>query len=159
VCILTKSGLVTRDIDVVARMPDASVGFSVAFHDEGIREIFEAKAPPNDQKIAALKTLKDAGIETYVLICPVMPFITNINACIEMVAPYADTIWFYALSMASEEDQNWQYILKILERHYPELINQFQQPAFSSDHPYWNEVRAKIEAIKLESGLNMKIEL
>jgi DNA repair photolyase len=159
VCILTKSGLVTRDIEVIARMPESSVGFSVAFQDDGAREIFEANAPPNDQKIAALKTLKDAGIETYVLICPVMPFITDIEACIEMVAPYADTIWFYALSMVSEGDRNWQYILNILKRHYPELTEQFRQPAFSSGHPYWNKARAKIEALQLESGLNMRIEL
>jgi DNA repair photolyase len=159
VCILTKSDLVTRDIDVIANMPGSSVGFSVAFQDEGVRELFEAKAPPNDQKIAALKRLKDVGIETYVLICPIMPFITDIEACIELAAPYADTIWFYALSMVSEEDRNWRYIHKIIKRHYPELTDQFRQSAFSSDHPYWNKMRAKIETHQLESGLNMRIEL
>ncbi len=159
VCILTKSYLVTRDIDVIARMPESSVGFSVAFQDEVVRQLFEANAPSNDKKVAGLKALKDAGIETYVLICPIIPFITDVEVCIEIVAPYADTIWFYALSIATEEDSNWQYLLKILHRHYPELTDQFRQAALSSDHPYWRELRTKIETIQKNTGLSMRIKL
>ena len=40
VCILTKSDLVTRDVDLVASMPGSSVGFSIAFQDEGVRGLF-----------------------------------------------------------------------------------------------------------------------
>jgi DNA repair photolyase len=159
VCILTKSALVTRDIDVIACMPGSSVGFSIAFQEEEVRVLFEAQAPPNREKVAALKALHSAGIEPYVLICPVMPFITDVGACIDMVAPHADTIWFYALSMDSPADRNWQCLLKVLKNHYPELVDRFQGPAFSSDHGYWRELRAQLEAIQLKTSLNMKIKL
>jgi len=159
VCILTKSNLVTRDIDVITQMPGSSVGFSIAFHEERIREIFEANAPSNFRKLAALKTLKEAGIETYVLICPIMPYITNVEACIEMVAPYADTIWFYALSMKTEQETNWKSIHKILVRYYPELVESYRQITFSSDHPYWIELRGRLEEFQSKTSLNMRIGL
>jgi len=92
VCILTKSELVTRDIDLITKLPDSSVGFSVAFHDEQTRQLFEKQAPSNKERIDALKKLKNSGIETYTLICPVMPFITDIESVIELVAPYSDKI-------------------------------------------------------------------
>jgi DNA repair photolyase len=159
VCILTKSGLVTRDIDLLERMPGSSVGFSIAFHDDDIRVLFEAKAPPNNQKIRGLKALKEAGIETYVLICPVMPLITNLEACIKMVAPYADTLWFYRLSIGSEQERNWQCLCQILNRHYPDLVEKYRQMATSSNHPYWGELRSKLKKIQNSSGLDMRINL
>jgi DNA repair photolyase len=159
VCMLTKSGLVTRDINLLERMPASSVGFSIAFHDDDIRMLFEANAPPNSQKISALRALKESGIETYILICPVMPFITDVEACIEMVTSYANTIWFYALRFNSEQDRNWQHLNKILDRHYPELTEKYRQIAFSGSHPYWDELRVRLEEVQAKSGFNMEIHL
>jgi DNA repair photolyase len=159
VCILTKSDLVTRDIELIAQMPGSSVGFSIAFQSEDGRRLFEAKAPPNRRRIAALKVLKEAGIQTYALICPIMPYITDVEVCIEIVAPYADTIWFYALSMESEVDPNWRNVREILNLHYPSLVEGYRRSAFSGDHPYWVDLRGKLEAIQSKTDLNMKIEL
>jgi DNA repair photolyase len=159
VCMLTKSGLVTRDVDLLGRMPGSSVGFSIAFHEEDVRMLFEAKAPPNSQKVTALKALKAVGIETYVLICPILPFITDVESCIDMVAPYTDTIWFYALSINSERDRNWQYLVQVLECHYPDLVRQYRQIVFAGGHPYWAGLRCKLEEIQQQLGLQMEIRL
>jgi DNA repair photolyase len=159
VCILTKSDLVTRDIDLLTRMPDSSVGFSIVFHDDELRVLFEANAPPNHRKITGLKALREAGIDTYVLVTPIMPLITDVEACIDMVAAYADTLWFYGLSIDSESDRNWQYLRKILDIHYPDLTESYRQMAFSSDHPYWIELRSKLEGIRDKTGLDMRIHL
>ncbi len=157
--VLTKSGLVTRDIDLFAKMPGSSVGFSIAFQDERTRQLFEKNAPSNKERIEALKRLKSAGIPTYTLICPVMPFITDIESVIELVAPYSDTIWVYKLHMESENDKNWLNVKSILDRHFPELTEQYQKIAFSKNHPYWKEIRHKLEEIKSKKCLNLKIEL
>jgi DNA repair photolyase len=159
VSILTKSDLVVRDIELLLKMPEPSVGFSIAFQDEGVRQRFEAKAPPNARRIAALRRLREAGIRTYVLICPVMPFITDVEALIEMVAPHADTIWIYALSMGAERDKNWQNVMGILDRHFPGLTEQYRQIAFSAAHPYWAKLRRELEEIQRESRLDLRIEL
>jgi DNA repair photolyase len=159
VCILTKSGLVTRDIDLITRMPDSSVGFSIAFQDEIIRQLFEANAPANEGKLIALKQLKASGVRTYTLICPVMPFITEVETLVEIVAPNSDTIWFYALSMEKETDRNWSFISQILDRHFPELTEKYRRIAFSSTHPYWSELHRKLEQLKLIKQLDLRIEL
>jgi DNA repair photolyase len=159
VCILTKSDLVTRDIELIAQMPGSSVGFSIAFRGEDERRLFEVKAPPNRRRIAGLKMLKDAGIQTYALICPIMPHITDVEACVEMVAPYADTIWFYALSIESGEDPNWRNVRGILDLHYPSLTESYRRSAFLSDHPYWTQLRSELKALQSKTNLNMKIKL
>jgi DNA repair photolyase len=159
VCVLTKSDLVTRDLDRFLRMAGSSVGFSVAFQDEDVRRLFEANAPPNERRVRALKELKEAGIETYTLITPVMPFISDVESLIEMVAPYADTIWIYGLSMNAKEDRNWHNIQGILDCHFPEMTEQYRQIAFSADHPYWAEVRRTLERIQRERLLDLRIML
>jgi len=159
VCILTKSSLVTRDVDLIAQMPGSSVGFSIAFQDEDARRLFEANAPSNEGRLEALKILKAAGVRTYTLICPVMPFITEVETLIEMVAPYSDTIWVYALSMEKDTDRNWGLTSRVLDQYFPELTEQFRQIAFSSTHLYWSELHKRLEKLRLSKQLDLRIEL
>jgi DNA repair photolyase len=159
VCILTKSGLVARDVDLLATMPGSSAGVSLAFQDEQVRQWFETKAPPNEQRVGALQALREAGIRTYALICPVMPFITDVKRLVKMVAAWAGTIWVYALSMAAEEDRNWRNVQGILDRHFPEMAEPYRQIAFSAEHPYWAELRHDLERFQAESGLDLRIKL
>jgi DNA repair photolyase len=159
VCILTKSDLVTRDIDLIAQMPGSSVGFSLAFQDENTRRLFEANAPDNEVKLKALECLKAAGVRTYTLICPVMPFVTEVESLIEMVAPYSDTIWFYALSMEKDTDRNWRFLSRILDQHFPQLTEKYRQIAFSSTNSYWSELHMLLERLNLTKRLDLRIEL
>lgn len=159
VSILTKSGLITRDIDLLTKMQGSSAGFSIAFQDEETRKLFEKSAPSNKERIESLKILKESGIETYTLICPVMPFITDIETVIELVAPYSDTIWIYKLHMKSEKDKNWINVKPILDQHFPGLTEQYREIAFSDDHPYWEGIRRKLEEIQIKKRLNLKIEI
>jgi DNA repair photolyase len=159
VCILTKSGLVARDIGLLVTMPESSAGVSLAFQDEQVRQLFEASAPSNEERIDALKVLKEIGIRTYALICPVMPFITDVKRVVEMVAAWADTIWVYALSMEAEEDRNWRKVQGILERHFPEMVEPYRQIAFSADHAYWAGLRRDLERWQAESALDLRIRL
>jgi len=159
VCILTKSGLVIRDIDIIRKMPDSSVGVSIAFQEERTRQMFEKNASSNKVRIEALKKLKNSGIQTYTLICPVMPFITNLESVIEQVAPYSDTIWVYRLNMESEETANWQSLQSILNKHFPELTEQYRKIAFSDNDPFWIEVRTSLEEIQKKKCLNLRIRI
>jgi len=159
VCVLTKSDLILRDIDLLKKMPGSSAGFSIAFQDEKVRKLFEAKAPSNRKRLRALKKLKKAGIETYTLITPVMPFITDVNRIIQKVSPHSDTIWIYGLNMKAEKDRNWQNLKGILEKHFPDRLDQYREIAFSSSHPYWVELRERLEATQRADKLNLKIEL
>ena len=71
--VLTRSGLVLRDRDVLGRFRDGEVGFSVPTADDGIRRAFEPWAPPIGERIRALGELHGAGIRTYGMIAPLLP--------------------------------------------------------------------------------------
>jgi len=159
VCLLTKSGLVTRDIDLLSEMPGSSVGISIAFQEESIRKLFEKNTPPNAERIAALEKLKNAGIETYTMISPVMPFITDVKSLTEHVSPFSDTIWIYRLQMDSEEDANWRNVQSILNQHFPELTEKYREIAFQEGHPYWGQIRRDLEEMQKKKQLNLRIEL
>ena len=71
--ILTKSPLVVRDLDILSRLNEVSVGLTITSDDDDVRKLFEPEAPPVSERIEALKKLCMAGIETYVFIGPVLP--------------------------------------------------------------------------------------
>ena len=88
VSILTKSDLVVRDMDILQEMDQASVSVSVAFNDNQVRQQFEANTIDTEARIGALHKLREAGIKTSALICPVIPYITDVTPLINMLAPH-----------------------------------------------------------------------
>jgi DNA repair photolyase len=78
--ITTKSDRVTRDIDLLAGMAEknlVSVALSVTSLTPEISRTLEPRAPAARKRLAAVKTLSDAGIPTTVAIAPVIPGITD----------------------------------------------------------------------------------
>jgi DNA repair photolyase/GNAT superfamily N-acetyltransferase len=73
VSILTKSDLVTRDIDVLKRLKKVLVGLTVTSTDDSISRYFETYAPPVTSRLKALKTLNENNIKTYAFIGPLLP--------------------------------------------------------------------------------------
>jgi len=73
VTIQTKSSLVLRDIEVLEKLKDLEVGFSITTADEKIRKIFEPGASPIKERIRALDVLHSRGIKTFVMIAPMLP--------------------------------------------------------------------------------------
>lgn len=67
----TKSDLITRDTDLIAGM-SSIVGITVTNTDDTVSKITEPGAPLPARRFSALKTLTDAGIETYALVGPVL---------------------------------------------------------------------------------------
>ncbi len=157
--ILTKSDLVLRDLDLLQEMCDATVSASVAFNDNNVRRLFESNTKDTEARINALKKLKAAGLRTSALICPVIPYITDVTSLIDMVAPYTDKIWIYGLSMLTRTDQDWKNVETILENHYPDLIEQIESVVFSKNHPYWATVRHDLERLQKDRRLNLSIHL
>jgi len=150
--ILTKSDLIVRDIDILRKMAEPSAGVSLSFSDERIRVWFEQNVPDNSRRLEALKLLKEAGISTYILISPVIPYLTDVMALIEKAGDAADEIWIYRLEIRSTEDQNWQNIIEIIKNHCPEIEAGFQAAALDPHHPYWQRLRAELKELKGVEG-------
>ena len=78
--IVTKSNLVTRDIDILASMAArrlATVFVSVTTLDRALARHLEPRAPTPERRLAAVRTLSAAGIPTGVMVAPVIPALND----------------------------------------------------------------------------------
>ena len=78
--IVTKSPLITRDVDVLARIARRStltVHLSLITLDRELARRIEPRAPTPEARLRALRRLRAAGIETGVNIMPVLPGLTD----------------------------------------------------------------------------------
>jgi DNA repair photolyase len=69
--IITKSPLITRDLDILTKL-DATVFFSIPFPTTEKSNPFEPYTPIPDARFRAMKTLTDAGIKVGIGIAPVI---------------------------------------------------------------------------------------
>jgi len=157
--ILTKSDLVCRDIDILKEMKDASVSVSVAFNDNATRRLFEANTMDTENRIDALRKLKDAGIGTAALICPVIPYVTDVLPLIDSLAPLTETIWIYGLSMDPSSGENWENVKNILEAQYPGQQKRIEEAVQLKEHFFWADLRENLSALKEKRALNLNIHL
>ena len=112
--ILTRSPLVMRDVDILKSSIGASVGFSIPTDDDKVRKILEPNSPPIGSRIATLKKLREAGVETWAFIGPILPM--NPKALYELVAPHVSSVIISALNYRSQvsdvfRGQGWAYAL------------------------------------------------
>lgn len=78
--IVTKNHLVTRDIDILARMAAkglAKVAISVTTLDRRLARSLEPRASTPPKRLEAIRLLAEAGIPTAVLVAPVIPAVND----------------------------------------------------------------------------------
>ena len=80
VWIITKSPLITRDVDLLRRIQRhnrISVHISLITLDRDLARRLEPRAPTPDARLRALARLRDHGIEAGINVMPVLPGITD----------------------------------------------------------------------------------
>ena len=112
--ILTRSPLVTRDLDILAATAGVSVGFSIPTDDDEVRKVLEPHAPPIGARLSALSKLHEAGIATWVFIAPILPM--NPTRLYEAIAPYITYLMVDSLNYRNQVKdiflkQHWEYEL------------------------------------------------
>jgi DNA repair photolyase len=71
--ILTKSPVVTRDIDLLTSLPRAEVGMTVTTADDKVSRWLEVRAPLASRRLRTLTELREAGIPTFAFVGPLLP--------------------------------------------------------------------------------------
>jgi len=131
VVIITKSPLVTRDIDVMQRLARHSrigVHLSLITVDRDLARRIEPRAPTPEARLRALRRLRDAGIDAGVNVMPVLPGLTDspaaLDALIRAVAAAGATFaGASSLRLRSDARQRW---LAMLEAEFPELAPRYR---------------------------------
>lgn len=78
--IVTKSNLVTRDIDILAPMAElglVKVAMSVTTLDPSLARRMEPRAPHPERRLSAIRALSEAGIPVMVMMAPVIPSLND----------------------------------------------------------------------------------
>jgi DNA repair photolyase len=80
VVVITKNHLVTRDVDVLgelARYEAVRVFLSITTLDGSLSRVMEPRASHPTRRLAAIEALSQAGVQTGVLVAPVIPGLTD----------------------------------------------------------------------------------
>ena len=141
--ILTKSNLVTRDIDLLQTMPNVRVGVSLSVLDERLPRMLEPRASP----VAAIKKLRAAGVKTYIFVAPIFPQITPVFDIISHCGDAADEIWFDRLNLYPNFRDK---ILSFIGRNFPALLPLYKQIYLFGEGGYFVRLADEIRLAALE---------
>ena len=131
VFIITKSPLVTRDVDLLRRIQrhnELSVHISLITVDRDLARRIEPRAPTPDARLRALARLREHGIETGVNVMPVLPGITDRPDQLEPLVQSiggagASYVSACALRLRSAARQRY---LPFIEKEFPELAPRYR---------------------------------
>lgn len=131
IAIITKSPLITRDVDVlkrIARHSRVSVQVSLITLDRELVRRIEPRSPTPESRLRALTRLCDAGIEAGVNCMPVLPGITDGAAELdELVRRVAETgaVRIGACALRLDRAARARY-LPFIETEFPELAERYR---------------------------------
>jgi DNA repair photolyase len=161
VTIITKSPLVTRDIDVLKRIKRHSsltVHLSLISTDRELARKIEPRAPTPDARLRALARLSEAGIEVGINVMPVLPAITDHPAMLEdLVKSVSERGAAYlnscALRLRSSARQRY---LPFIEQEFPHLAKRYWA-TYAFDHKvsatYSARLKKRVSEICAKYGL------
>jgi DNA repair photolyase len=157
ISILTKSALVLRDLDLIKRLKDVEVAFTITTLDDEVRKRFEPRSSPIPARLEALRTLAEAGIRTWAFCGPLLPFLSDSEAGIdalfgELKRVGVDYVLVDSLNLRGAA---WGRVRKALEAHYPDLVESYR--ALLTDRkPYHESLMERTRRIAARHGLSWK---
>jgi|SRR5882672_1206381 len=130
--IVTKSNLVTRDVEILRRIAESNhlrVNLTVTTMNTDLARILEPRAPRPDLRLEAVRQLNLAGVHAGVLCAPVLPEITDrpsdldalVKAASEVGAKYifANGLFLKPCSAA--------VFMPFLVEHFPALVELYRK--------------------------------
>jgi DNA repair photolyase len=131
ITIITKSPLVTRDIDVMQRILRHSslhVHVSLITVDRELARLIEPRAPTPEARLRAITRLRDAGITASVNVMPILPGITDspeqLNALVREIGKTGAT-YVAACALRLQSAARKRY-LPFIAAEFPHLLPRYE---------------------------------
>ena len=159
--ITTKSGLITRDIDLLSRIRRANVlhvNITITTVDAALAQKLEPKAPRPQLRLKTVKQLAAAGISVGVFANPVMPLLTDSIGNLENLARAAADAGAKYLGggvlflMPSAQAQFFPF----LDREFPALSRRYRKRYLASPYlrgEYERLIRRRLTQARHKFGL------
>lgn len=120
VAIATKSDLILRDIDILQEISKHSpvlVKITITTADDELCGKIEPHVTPSSQRFEAIRRLSEAGINTCILLMPVLPFIEdteeNIRKIIELAHKNGASFIYPAFGVTLRQNQRDWFFAKL----------------------------------------------
>jgi DNA repair photolyase len=139
VVVITKSPLITRDVDLLARIAARSsftVHLSLITLDRELARRLEPRAPTPESRLRALARLSAAGIDVGINVMPVLPGITDQPAdLVALVRRVRDAgaSHVHAGSLRLQSSARLRY-LPFVKAEFPHLAKRYQATYAEADH-------------------------
>lgn len=119
--VITKSPLVTRDIDVLKKLETVWVYFSLPFLTKEKSNPFEPYTPVPDARFRAMQTLSDAGVQTGIAVAPIIPGYneSDIPGLLERAKTAGATRAFMSMLHLDSDSIEEYFVQKMHERLSP----------------------------------------
>jgi DNA repair photolyase len=131
VVIITKSPLITRDIDVLSRInriSDLSLHLSLITLNRDLARRIEPRAPTPEARVRALARLREAGLDVGINCMPVLPGITDnpsdLEALVKRVSE-AGATYVGACALRLQSAARKRY-LPFIEQEFPHLAERYR---------------------------------
>jgi len=144
--IQTKSDLVLRDLDILKRMKDCEVGFTITCLNAEVQKKFEPVASSVERRFEALKKLKEENINTFIFFGPVLPYFSDTDESLSLFfekATEAKVKYIYIDKM-NYTPSIWERLRKFLNLNFPELLPDYQSN-YNNNGTYAEKLRAKVK--------------
>jgi DNA repair photolyase len=165
--LLTKSNLITRDLDVISAINEKSwvtVSFTVTTVDDDLAAILEPGAPPPSRRFATMERVKreQPAIQTGVCAMPIIPYLEDADDRIEALAARTkeaggDFLLFAA--GVSMRDEQANYMLRKMQAAFPREYDAFTKN-YMGDEAFkagWTrDMNAKLLAACKKYGLAIR---
>lgn len=133
ICVLTKSALVTRDIDVFQDIREHSpvnVSVSITCAEDELSGKLEPGAPSSSRRFQAIEELSNNGIIAGVLLDPVMPYLTdteeNIREIVRRAKAHGARYVYASMSVTMEGVQR-EYFYEKAETVCPGIAARYRK--------------------------------
>lgn len=179
--IITKSDLVTRDLDVLQKINEAAilpddlinklnggtiVSFSFSTLLDEAAKIFEPGATPPSFRLNTVQEVKRSGLVTGISLMPLLPYISDTTDQLHLAFSTfkeigVDYVMPATITLFGDgKADSKQLMFKAIEKHYPDLSEKYhkffdhsnQMPAY-----YRNAFYKKMKELSMEYGLPDRI--
>ena len=147
ILICTKSDLVVRDLDLLKQLGKVTVSWSINTLDEAFHQDMD-KAVSIERRLAAMKTVYDAGIRTVCFISPVFPGITDFTAIFHRVKDQCDLVWLENLNLRGGFKQD---ILDYIQEKHPDLVPLYRSIYQKGDRSYFQQLEKQASQLAAEN--------
>jgi DNA repair photolyase len=158
--IITKSPLVTRDIDLLqalSRHNEVNVNISLATADPRLARRLELRSPVPAARLRALRRLTAGGIDAGLIVAPIIPGITDDWAGLARLMEAAKEAGArYVIGSALRLGPAARHrFLPVLEREFPDLYERYRRHYATSDmtsRSYQDALTRRLNALRQAFG-------